>query len=67
MLLPQSPRWQRAVIVALLTLPVLAIILLSSPVWLVLPFTASGKVFILEMTDKLTDCLKAFMRDHDRK
>ncbi|MEU8175694.1 hypothetical protein AB0C14_22685 [Microbispora hainanensis] len=61
MLLTQPHRLQRAVIVALAVLPLLAIILLSLPVWLVLPFFKEGRAFILELVEKMTDALKAFI------
>ncbi|GAA5046472.1 hypothetical protein HNP84_009728 [Thermocatellispora tengchongensis] len=58
MLMP-LPRWQRALIVALLILPLLAIILLSLPVWLYLPFRESGRGFILELVREFTSWIKA--------
>lgn len=58
MLLPLS-RWQRALIVAVLVLPLLVIILLSLPVWLYLPFRESGRVFILDLVREFTSWIKA--------
>ncbi|MFI9577215.1 hypothetical protein ACIG5D_37775 [Microbispora rosea] len=66
MLLSQPHRLQRAVIVALAVLPLLAIILLSLPVWLVLPFRPEGRAFILDLVEKLIDALKVFVAGPDR-
>ncbi|GAA4211549.1 hypothetical protein GCM10023074_60070 [Microbispora amethystogenes] len=54
-------RWQRVALVAVLTIPLLAIIILTLPTWLVLPFRREGREFILELVERLTDCLKAFV------
>ncbi|MEV7967172.1 hypothetical protein AB0O34_14480 [Sphaerisporangium sp. NPDC088356] len=68
MFLPQSPRWQRAVIVALLIVPLLVIILLSFPVWLSWPWLKQDRrTDVLNLVEKVTDALKAFVAESKDK
>lgn len=55
-------RLQRAVIVALLVLPLLLLIVLSSPIWFTQIFTESGRKFLLDLVDKMADCLKTLAK-----
>ncbi|MFI9577214.1 hypothetical protein ACIG5D_37770 [Microbispora rosea] len=67
MLLTQSHRWQRAVIVALLTLPLLLIVILSLPVWTFWPWLKQERrTDVLKLAEKLTDTLKTLMSTLDK-
>jgi hypothetical protein len=52
-------RWQRVAIVVVLTIPLLAIIVLSLPIWLCLPFSESGREFILKLVQAFTEWVRA--------
>jgi hypothetical protein len=56
-------RWQRVAVVALLILPILVIVLLSVPVWMSWPWLhAERRADVLALVEKLTACLRAFVR-----
>ncbi|MEW9554695.1 hypothetical protein [Nonomuraea sp. NPDC050783] len=46
--------WQRVALCALLVLPLAATIVLMTPAFVVLPFFACGREFVLKLVDKLT-------------
>jgi hypothetical protein len=53
-------RWQRVVIVALLVVPLVLVIALSAPAWLVLPFLSEPRRnTILQFLGYLIDWIKA--------
>lgn len=57
-----SLRWQRAVIAAILVVPLLLVVLLSAPAWLVWPFLASDRrTAVLEFLDRLVEWVKALV------
>ncbi|MFC0861904.1 hypothetical protein ACFHYQ_06310 [Sphaerimonospora cavernae] len=61
--IPEPHRVQRAIIVALLTLPLLVIVILSLPVWVTWPWLKQERrTDVLKMVEKVTDTLKALMR-----
>lgn len=67
LLLSQAHRWQRAIIVALLILPLLVIVILSLPVWVSWPWLSQERrTDVLKLVEKVTDTLKAFMHTQDK-
>jgi hypothetical protein len=55
-----SARWQRAVIAALLVIPLVLVIGLSAPGWLVLPFLSEPRrCAVLQFLGCLIDWIKA--------
>lgn len=59
MILPSS-RWQRVAITALLVLPLVLIVALSAPGWLVFPFLPqTGRDSVMTLLDRLIDWIKA--------
>jgi hypothetical protein len=55
-------RWQRAVITALLVVPLVLVIGLSAPMWLALPFLSeSRRNTVLEFLGCLIDWIKAIV------
>jgi hypothetical protein len=55
-----SARWQRVVITALLVLPLVLVVGLSAPTWLVLPFLSeSRRNTVLQFLGYLIDWIKA--------
>ncbi|MFC5835969.1 hypothetical protein [Nonomuraea insulae] len=50
--------WQRVALCALLMVPVTLAILLMTPSWLVLPFFAGGRDFILRVCDAITEWVR---------
>jgi hypothetical protein len=82
--IPSCPHWSttrqgwavtdaNAVTVALLTVPLLVIIILSFPVWLSWPWLKQERrTDVLNLVEKVTDALKAFVveskdKEDDRK
>jgi len=58
-ILPSS-RWQRVAITALLVLPLVLIVALSAPAWLVWPFLPEARQdTVLKLLDRLIDWIKA--------
>lgn len=56
-------RWQRAVITALLVVPLVLVIGLSAPAWLVLPFLSElRRNAVLQLLGCLIDWIKAIAR-----
>jgi hypothetical protein len=49
----------KVAVVALLMVPLLAIIVLALPVWLYLPFRESGREFILKLVREFTNWVRA--------
>jgi hypothetical protein len=61
-LLPQ-PGWQRIAVAAILVLPLLVLILLSTPAWITWPFlSAERRATVLELLDRIADWAKAFTK-----
>jgi len=61
-ILPLS-RWQRVAITALLVLPLLLVVLLSAPAWLVLPFLSEPRQrAVIRYLECLIDWIKAIAR-----
>ena len=59
MIVPSS-RWQRAVIVAVLVVPLLMVVVLSAPAWLVWPSLATNpRMAVLQFLDRLVQRVKA--------
>jgi hypothetical protein len=57
-----TPHWQRTIVVAVLAVPLLMVVLLSAPTWLVWPFlSAERRAAVLEFLDHLVDWVKALM------
>jgi len=55
-----SGHWQRAVITALLVIPLVLVVLLTAPAWLVMPFLSeSRRNSVLDLLDRLIDWIKA--------
>ena len=53
-------RWQRALVVAILVVPLLVLVLLSMPAWLVWPFLdAERRSSVLEFLDRIVEWIKA--------
>ena len=62
MILPPS-RWQRVAITALLVLPLLVVVLLSAPAWLVLPFLSEARQkAVIRYLECLIDWIKTIAR-----
>lgn len=59
------PRWPRVVIVALGMIPLLVIILPLTPALLKLVRTADGRLFILQLVEKVLDAIKDFIGGPD--
>jgi hypothetical protein len=52
-------RWQRAVIAAILVIPLLAVVLLSAPAWIAWPFLATDRrTAVLDFLDRLIEWIK---------
>ncbi len=57
-----SSRWQRVAITALLVLPLLLVVVLSAPAWLVLPFLSERRCdAVLRFLGYLIDWIKAIV------
>lgn len=62
MILPPS-RWQRVVVIALLVLPLVMIVALSAPAWVVLPFLSKPRRDgVIQFLGCLIDWIKAVAR-----
>ncbi|WP_433434481.1 hypothetical protein [Nonomuraea sp. CA-141351] len=59
--------WQRVVLAALLVMPVVAVIVLMTPAFLVLPFSTPGREFILKLLDKITAWARVIVPKADAK
>lgn len=54
-----SARWQRVVVTALLVVPLVLVVLLSAPAWLVLPFLSEPRRnAVLQFLGSLIDWIK---------
>ncbi len=59
MLLPQ-PGWQRVAVAAILVLPLLALVLLSTPAWVTWPFLSTERrTTVLEFVDRIVELAEA--------
>jgi hypothetical protein len=57
-IVPSRP-WQRAVVTALLVVPLVLVVLLSAPAWLVLPFLSQPRrESVLELMDRFVEWAK---------
>lgn len=55
MFLPPS-RWQRVVIAAVLVIPLIVVVVLSAPAWVMLPFLSTDRrTAVLEFLDRLVE------------
>ncbi|MFC4535075.1 hypothetical protein [Sphaerisporangium dianthi] len=54
-------RTQRVAVFALYAVILLVIVVLSFPVWLILPFTGDGRKFILDLIEKFTKWSKTVL------
>lgn len=59
--------WQRVALCALLVLPLTVVIALMSPAFVVLPFFAAGREFILKLIDKVTAWARVIVPKGDTK
>jgi hypothetical protein len=58
-----SARWQRVAITALLVIPLVLIVALSAPAWLVLPFLSEPRRnAVLQLLNCLIEWIKAIAR-----
>jgi hypothetical protein len=56
-------RWQRAVIAAILVMPLLAVVLLSAPAWIAWPFLATHRrTAVLDFLHRLIEWIKILAR-----
>jgi len=63
MVLPSMTRWQRVAVTALLVLPLVLVVALSSPAWVVLPFLSQPRRdAVLQLLDRLIVWIKAIAR-----
>ena len=63
MILPPA-RWQRVVITALLVVPLLLVVALSAPAWLVLPFLSEPRRnTVIQFLGCLIDWIKAIAKE----
>ena len=54
-----SSRWQRAVIAAILIIPLVVVVLLSAPAWILWPFLdAERRTAVLGFLDRLIEWIK---------
>jgi hypothetical protein len=59
MIVPPT-RWQRAVVVAILAVPLLVVVLLSVPAWLAWPFLSTERRnAVLQFLDRIVDWAKS--------
>jgi hypothetical protein len=57
--LPNMARWQRVAVTALLVLPLILVVALSSPAWVVLPFLSQPRRdAVLQLLDRLIVWIK---------
>ncbi len=62
MIVPSS-RWARVVVIALLVLPLVLIVALSAPAWLLWPFLSKARRdAVIQFVGCLTDWVKAIVR-----
>jgi hypothetical protein len=53
-------RWQRVAVTALLVIPLILVVMLSAPAWLVMPFLSEARRRgVIEFLDRLIDWIKA--------
>ena len=63
MLLLPSPRWQRVAVTALLVLPLVLVVALSAPAWIVLPFLSKPRRDgVMQFLDRIIEWVKAIAR-----
>lgn len=59
-LIPTTMRWQRVAVAALLTLPLVLVVALSAPGWVILPFLSkSRRDAIMDFLDRIIEWIKA--------
>lgn len=58
-----TPQWQRAVIAAVLIVPLIPLVTLSAPAWLAWPFlSATRQKAVLQFLDRIVEWIKAVSR-----
>jgi hypothetical protein len=53
------PRWQRAVIAAVLVIPLLPVVILSAPAWVAWPFLSTDRrAAVMQFLDRIIEWIK---------
>ena len=54
-----TPRWQRVVIAVVLVVPLIPVVILSAPAWLVWPFlSADRRAAVMQFLDRIVEWIK---------
>lgn len=59
--------WQRVALCGLLVIPLVLVIVLMTPAFVVLPFSKAGRTFILKLVDKIATWAEVIMPKADAK